>query len=360
MVMETSVTFDHVRKTIRLEESRINQILDGLDAAEVENHDGNAETKRYRYRHASLLVAMQQPGSGTSVPFVAHSRALSSREIAFLHGGFVHAGSTCVVRLVTIHGSWEDATGKTKSCRYIDGNLHEVVVKFDTPIDPCIFCTDAVNCTVLLVEDQELLSKLITTQLSKLNANAEVVSTSEEGIETALQETFDLIIMDIEVPVLDGCEAVAILRSKGYTGLVAAFTANIEQKERYLKAGFDRVLQKPHSPERLRDLLASIRQEPLHSRFHSDPTMQEFIKEFINHLPNRIQEIESALKDKNLNTLLHSTQLLTEEGAAYGFDPISDAAAKVTHLIYDNAPEQNWRECAIRLLEVCRLARGRE
>jgi hypothetical protein len=88
--------------------------------------------------------------------------------------------------------------------------------------------------------------------------------------------------------------------------------------------------------------------------------MQDFIKEFVQRIPTHVLEIESALKDKNPCVLLHAAQLLTEEGAAYGFDPISDAAKNLTQLIYDNAEEELWRESAFRLLEVCRLARGRD
>ena len=73
----------------------------------------------------------------------------------------------------------------------------------------------------------------------------------KEGIEKASKNNYDILLMDLQMPVMDGYEATAALRKKGYSGKIIALTAHAlaEERERCLKSGFDDHLSKPVNRE---------------------------------------------------------------------------------------------------------------
>jgi CheY-like chemotaxis protein len=112
---------------------------------------------------------------------------------------------------------------------------------------------------VLLVEDSELIQHALSVVLRKAGAHLHIASNGVEAIEMASKHDFDMVLMDIDMPVLNGVEATGILRSRGYTGVIVALTASEpeETRLRYDVSSFDSVLSKP---ERLPDLVANCAQ----------------------------------------------------------------------------------------------------
>ncbi|HPG58917.1 MAG TPA: response regulator, partial [Candidatus Wallbacteria bacterium] len=72
--------------------------------------------------------------------------------------------------------------------------------------------------------------------------------------EAALKETYDIVFMDVQMPVMDGIEATRTLRIAGYSGLIVALTAYFE-KEKCLAAGMNDYIQKPFS---MRDFIRKM------------------------------------------------------------------------------------------------------
>ena len=117
---------------------------------------------------------------------------------------------------------------------------------------------------VLLVEDSPDNQFLMNRYLQ--GAGAEVV-TAENGkvaVEFALQKSFDAILMDIQMPIMDGLTATRELRSRNYIGPIIALTAHAlkEERERSLKAGCNTHLTKPVDRELLISTLASYAIRP--------------------------------------------------------------------------------------------------
>lgn len=101
--------------------------------------------------------------------------------------------------------------------------------------------------SVLLVEDSEDNQYLVQRFLETEGIQVEVASDGEEGLNKALGGHHDLILMDIQMPVLDGYNATSRLRKQGYDKPILAFTAHAFQaeRERCLKVGFNDFLAKP-------------------------------------------------------------------------------------------------------------------
>lgn len=100
---------------------------------------------------------------------------------------------------------------------------------------------------ILLVEDSVDNQNLITYFLKKAGADVEIAQNGVEGVQKTLAGAYNLILMDIQMPQLDGYQATALLREKGYAGPIIALTAHAlkEEREKCLKAGYNEHMTKP-------------------------------------------------------------------------------------------------------------------
>jgi len=103
------------------------------------------------------------------------------------------------------------------------------------------------DAKILLVEDSPDNQALIGRILRSADISVEVASNGREGVDCALKNQFDLIFMDLQMPVLDGYAALAELRAKGYDKPIVALTAHAmgEEIKRCIDAGFSAHLSKP-------------------------------------------------------------------------------------------------------------------
>ena len=111
---------------------------------------------------------------------------------------------------------------------------------------------------ILLAEDGCDNQRLISLLLEKAGADVTVVENGQMATEAALMarnegEPFGLIVMDMQMPVMSGYEAVSTLRESGYTGPIVALTANVmsDDRQKCLDAGCDDYVSKPINRERL-------------------------------------------------------------------------------------------------------------
>ena len=117
----------NVIRTIRASADKVDALLDQIEAASNPRAEENDRrtAERYIYRCKGLVAQIQQPGEAAPRQFAVEPRNLSSGGIAFLHGGFVHAGSTCAVHLVSLYEETEKVAGTVVGCRYVDAGMHE-------------------------------------------------------------------------------------------------------------------------------------------------------------------------------------------------------------------------------------------
>ena len=118
---------------------------------------------------------------------------------------------------------------------------------------------------VLVVDDSPDNQVLFRLMLTKAGAKIEIASDGVEGVEKALSESFDVILLDVQMPRMDGHEATQELRAKGYTGPVIALTAHamIEERERAIRSGYTDFLSKPVSRDVLVEMVGRFKSRPL-------------------------------------------------------------------------------------------------
>jgi CheY-like chemotaxis protein len=110
---------------------------------------------------------------------------------------------------------------------------------------------------VLLAEDNRVNQKVASHMLAHLGYRADLAANGLEVIESLARQPYDVILMDVQMPEMDGIEATARLRASplpfGVRPWIIALTANAMQgdRERCLAAGMDGYLSKPIRPDAL-------------------------------------------------------------------------------------------------------------
>jgi signal transduction histidine kinase/CheY-like chemotaxis protein len=134
---------------------------------------------------------------------------------------------------------------------------------------------------VLVVEDNQVNQLLVTTILAKAGMRAEVAANGVEAVQAVHQRSFDVILMDMQMPEMDGLEATRRIRKMGAMGRavpIIAMTANAmqEDRRRCLEAGMNDFVAKPiDSAELLRKIAAHCRAELDEAALHAAASTPE-------------------------------------------------------------------------------------
>ena len=129
--------------------------------------------------------------------------------------------------------------------------------------------------TVLIAEDNLMNQKLIMRILNKLGYQPDLANDGQEVLDLMENKTYDLVLMDMQMPNIDGLEATRIIREKyGARPLIAAMTANAmsEDKDECFKAGMNDYMAKPINIEilmnKLMDLYKVVAIDQVSARFN--------------------------------------------------------------------------------------------
>jgi len=120
------------------------------------------------------------------------------------------------------------------------------------------------RCRILLAEDNPLNQKLVIQILEREGAQVKVVPNGKEAVQAALEEEFDCILMDVQMPEMDGLRATSEIRKheelSGRRTPIVAMTAHAMKgdREKCLLAGMDAYLPKPFKPEELVEVIARV------------------------------------------------------------------------------------------------------
>ncbi len=100
---------------------------------------------------------------------------------------------------------------------------------------------------ILYAEDNPVNQKLVAMLVKKTGAELVLVGNGKEAVEQVENNDFDLVLMDIQMPVMNGVDAIKAIRDKGYTLPILALTANVMQEDvkMYTKVGSNGCLAKP-------------------------------------------------------------------------------------------------------------------
>jgi signal transduction histidine kinase/DNA-binding response OmpR family regulator len=190
---------------------------------------------------------------------------------------------------------------------------------------------------VLLAEDNMVNQKLASNLLERRGHTVTIAANGCEALAALDRQSFDLVLMDVQMPVMGGFEATALIREQerasGAHQLIVAMTAHAMKgdRERCLAAGMDDYLTKPLDSRRLYAMM-----DAMSDRIDSPPAMPEISDQllarvggdhellaeisrlFVDDAPNHLQRIGEAIEARDSEGLRRAAHAL--KGAAANFD----------------------------------------
>jgi len=104
---------------------------------------------------------------------------------------------------------------------------------------------------ILLVDDDLIIRKMIGMRLKRRGHKIHTADNGFEGVIKAIELQPDLVLMDMHMPVMNGHDAVRMLRKRGYSGMIIAVTASAMPHEidQASNSGCNQIISKPLTPE---------------------------------------------------------------------------------------------------------------
>ena len=252
----------------------------------------------------------------------------------------------------------------------------------------------AVALNILLAEDNNVNQKLATRLLEKRGHKVTVAANGLQALNALSQASYDIVLMDVQMPEMDGIEATAALRAKERGTHqhmpVVAMTALVMQgdRERCLEAGMDGYLTKPIRPRALDEVLdLYVAQKgmsgPVHEEASKPPSQasrdmdhepvsghellervggdREFLSELVSLFredsPKQLERIRTAVEIGDSSEVQRGAHSLRGTLANLAARPAADLAAEIEHagksedLLRAQAAFQNLKRELPRVLE---------
>lgn len=203
---------------------------------------------------------------------------------------------------------------------------------------------------MLVAEDMLSLQLLDRTILGRLGLNVTTVSNGQEAVDLATSHTFDLILMDMQLPLMDGVEATRRLRSMGTQTPIITLTANATEQHRQqcIEAGSDDFLEKPINPASLKKVLAHFLKQPElmagQATVMDGELDDEIVAIFLNGLREDKDTINVALLRGDWGQVRDSAHRIQGSAASFGFPELSTLAGSlktdIDHGHMDRVPDK--------------------
>jgi two-component system, sensor histidine kinase and response regulator len=228
------------------------------------------------------------------------------------------------------------------------------------PVSPLAIPASAKRRRILLAEDNPVNQRVALHVLNKAGHSTVAVNNGKEALEALARESFDLVLMDVQMPEMDGLEATRAIRAQeertGSHVPIVAMTAHAMKgdRERCLEAGMDDYLSKPVQKA---ELLRVIQSATAGAHSAADPAPlvgrgepvfdievaldrvdgeEEFLAEvvqlFLADAPCRMDEIRQAISQKNCKRLASAAHSLKGATGCLGGRRASSAALQLEEI----------------------------
>lgn len=234
---------------------------------------------------------------------------------------------------------------------------------------------------ILVAEDNLINQLLIKHLLNRWGCNFTLVENGRLAIEEMQKNRFDLVLMDVLMPVMDGIEAIKKIREFSdfltKTTPVIALTANALKgdEEKYAAMGFNHYISKPFNEEKLLNTITEIiadnkdnewySLELVHTLAEKDPSLTGRITGlFIDQIPKMLMELKRALENNNHEEAGRIAHSLKSNAQTFEIKKVIPTLEYIESKSYINNDKYNllkeFAQLENTLIKVCRLMKKNE
>lgn len=284
-------------------------------------------------------------------------RNLSEGGICCLHAGFLHKNARCFVELPNLNGEHVRIIGTVRRCEYLADGMHEIGIQFEKPIaiDDHIRLMQALR--ILVVDDDAAARRLAIHHLSSINATIHEAENGKAAVACVNSHPIDLILMDLDMPELNGIEAIRHIRAADFSGKIAAVTAamNPAEHEYCLLAGADTIVKKPFIKLSFDALLAALNRPPVTSDYIADPKLNDRIRAFIGRTPRIVRHLQELFiaDSHKTGTFAKLVKAVENDAGANGFSQLSETAGHLYSILSYNLDKYAVTKGLIETLNAC-------
>jgi two-component system aerobic respiration control sensor histidine kinase ArcB len=224
--------------------------------------------------------------------------------------------------------------------------------------------------TILLAEDNPINQLIAVSMLGQWQVNVNMAQNGEEALAKAFQQKYDIILMDIQMPQLDGIAATTRLRTQAgpnqHTPIIA-LTADAIQvgADSFQSLGFTDYLIKPYHEVALYQMLTGVSERgravvlpslspPAAQGPHYDFSMfgklatdTEFIRKllemFLEQVPSQVQALQKAIEHENWPTVIREAHILKTTFGNLNIEPETSYLKKLEKLAEQPAPKPQFQ-----------------
>ncbi|MBL1265148.1 response regulator [Methylomicrobium sp. RS1] len=398
--------------------------LSGKRALVVDDNDTNRKILRYYLQHWGMLVSEvdNAPAALTELQTAALKNEAYDILLSDLHmpdmDGYAlaraiatHPAIAATPRLLLSSGGMGSEADRTalgfaqsllKPVRQaqlleaITSALHTPLRKTTPPTKTAENLPDYGSKQILVVEDNKINQKVILAMLGKFRCTPDLAENGREALDKLALKAYDLVFMDCQMPVMDGYEAVRLLRNRESSlpvrTPVVALTAHaaVGEREKCLAAGMDDFLSKPIIRQELAEALArwlgdassceimaeakSViadnlsppcwdEAEALKRLDNDQELLNDMIDLFFTATPDRLLELEEALTHRELTALADTAHAIKGMAGHFCAAPLYSAAAKLEHSARQDEPgdfQQMTRDVADAALQLMAALRSKQ
>ncbi|MDW7690511.1 PAS domain S-box protein [Flammeovirgaceae bacterium SG7u.111] len=321
---------------VRLNQTLLNMVNNAIKFTEVGSVKLSCNLQQETPTHQYLLFQVEDTGEGIpeeKLEYIFDSFEQADVSISRKYGG-TGLGLTISKQLIELMGGEINVKTSLKK-----GTIFSFVIPFkktsqdilEIKSDDEFKNRDYKGFQILLVEDNRINRFFASTILEQKSFKVETAENGKIGIEMLEKGDFDIVLMDIQMPIMNGIEATQIIRNKLKMEVpIIALTANAYQKdlENYKKVGMNDYVVKPfeehtllekiddylpESPKSgipIDDNLTSSSGQPMYdlSKLQSNVNqntafLNKMIQIFIDDTPEVLRSLEEALKENNLQKM---------------------------------------------------------
>jgi len=231
---------------------------------------------------------------------------------------------------------------------------------------------------VLLAEDNRDNQRVLGLMLRRAGLDVAVAENGREAVELALGGEFLAVLMDMQMPELDGYGAASLLRQRGYGRPIIALTAHAMQGDRQkcLRAGCTDYLTKPVNHGQLLETLAKhlplteagadlgARGMPaggagevgmaagsVRSRYEADSALMALVRSYTGGLPEQIEAMRAANRDCDWPALGRLAHRMRGAAAMHGYPELGETAGLLDDAIREGQESELFAELVEQLAE---------